>query len=80
MSTIKVKTLNGIPLKIGELNTGTIGDAEGHPLGFFSKIARAYKNFSLVLAGMYTGVGCSGTPNPFHNYEHNDPKHDGHGV
>ena len=78
MSKTKVKTLNGVPLKVGELNTGAIGDIQESPAGFFSKIARVYKNVSLVLAGMYTGVGCSGTPNPFHEYEQNDPKQDDH--
>ncbi|MBQ13111.1 MAG: hypothetical protein QGG67_21005 [Gammaproteobacteria bacterium] len=72
MGLSKVKTLNGAPLKVEELNIEAPGATNEHPSGFFPRIRQAYKNFSLILAGMYTGVGCSGTPPAYHEYENKD--------
>ena len=56
-------TPDGDRLQVSELNTGheTTQDQ-----GILVRISR---NISLFLAGMYTGVRCSGTPNRYHSYD-----------
>ena len=66
MSTPKAKTLDGKPTRLDALNTSS-AIAAGNSAG--SKISQAFKNLSSFMAGMYTGVGCSGTPNTHHSYD-----------
>ncbi|MDE0733178.1 MAG: hypothetical protein OSB72_08985 [Gammaproteobacteria bacterium] len=36
--------------------------------GILSIIARVYRSLSQIMTGMYTGVGCAGTPLEFHKF------------
>ena len=67
MTGKKVKTLDGERVAVESLNLGKPGD-EG-TAGFFRKLLR---NINLFVAGMYTGVGCSGTPHSHHEYSQDD--------
>ncbi len=73
MSSGKVKTVDGAPTPLRSLNTGVESLAESKdtemPVGLKSRLIAAYKNLNLVMAGMYTGVGCVGTPHAEHSYE-----------
>lgn len=66
MPVDKRPTLNGSPTKVQELNIGTDAADEQPASGLVARISKAYKNLSLFMAGMYTGVGCSGTPHSHH--------------
>jgi hypothetical protein len=69
MSSDKVKTVDGARTTVAELNTA-VPSIIGHwQRGLLGRLASAYRKFSLVLAGMYTGLGCGGTPNTLHSYE-----------
>jgi hypothetical protein len=68
------KTVNGERLRVTELNTDVpfvdrqAVDPEAtdqHPAGG-SKLLRWWRNLNLVLAGMYTGLTCYGTPHSKH--------------
>ena len=69
MSQSKVKTLDGRRTPVADLNIEPPRALQVSNRGIWAKLAVIYKNLSQVMAGMYTGVGCSGTPNPFHSYE-----------
>ncbi len=69
MAQSRVKTLDGSRTAVADLNIEAPRVLQQNPQGIWGKLAVAYKNLSQVMAGMYTGVGCSGTPNPFHSYE-----------
>ena len=75
MAQSKVKTLDGSRTAVADLNIEAPRALQRKQQGIWGKLAVAYKNLSQVMAGMYTGVGCSGTPNPLHSYadppEHN---------
>ena len=66
--TKKIKTLDGERTRVEELNLGVQGDAEAET-GLKGKLGRWYRNLNLVLAGMYTGLNCYGTPKAHHEYE-----------
>lgn len=65
-------TLNGTPIKVQELNTGSDPVTDNSASGLFARLSRFYKNLSLFMAGMYTGVGCSGTPHAHHHSKDSD--------
>ena len=69
MSQSKVKTLDGRRTPVADLNIEPPRALQASNRGIWAKLAVIHKNLSQVMAGMYTGVGCSGTPNPFHSYE-----------
>ncbi|MBT3529934.1 MAG: hypothetical protein HOF74_02580 [Gammaproteobacteria bacterium] len=73
MSPEKVKTVDGRPTSLASLNTGHTGSNkqsdDAKPTGLRSRLTKAFKNLNLVMAGMYTGVGCVGTPHTEHSYE-----------
>ena len=69
MAQSKVKTLDGSRTAVADLNIEAPRALQQNQQRIWGKLAVAYKNLSQVMAGMYTGVGCSGTPNPFHSYE-----------
>jgi len=61
-------TPDGARTEINELNTGVQAqetDEQGRPIG---KLRRIWRNLNLVMAGMYTGLTCYGTPNERHSY------------
>lgn len=68
MSTSKTATLNGRKTASKDLNTDSPKLLNGR-VGLLSKIGSVYRKVSEILAGMYTGVGCSGTAHEFHSYE-----------
>jgi len=64
----KKPTVDGCPTKVKDLNIGSAAADDESAPGLFARLGRAYKNVSLFMAGMYTGVGCSGTPRTHHSY------------
>jgi hypothetical protein len=72
MASAKAKTLDGERTRAEDLNTGLPFDADQISPGLWSRLAQAFKNVSLFMAGMYTGIGCSGTPHTHHNYDDSD--------
>jgi hypothetical protein len=65
-----VRTPDGARTAIKDLNTGEQGEAyptagDKSPLG---RLRRFWRNLNLVLAGMYTGLSCYGTPHEQHRY------------
>jgi hypothetical protein len=69
MSQVKVKTLDGNRTRVADINIAAPQALQKAQQGLLGKLAVGYKNLSQVMAGMYTGIGCSGTPNPFHSYD-----------
>ena len=72
MSEEKVKTLDGTRTRVDQLNMEPPFDPQLPASGIWGRISRSYKNLSLFMAGMYTGLGCGGTPNTHHSYDKND--------
>ena len=62
-----VVTPDGERTRIDQLNTGTesVPETEERQV---SGLRRWWRNLNMVLAGMYTGLGCYGTPNKHHSY------------
>ena len=69
MSSDKVKTVDAARTTVAELNTAVPAIMDHGQQGLRGRLASAYRNLSLVLAGMYTGLSCGGTPNTHHSYE-----------
>ena len=74
MSRSRVPTPDGEPLKVDQLNIGghkarSINSPAARPKGLKGKMVSVYRVMSLFLAGMYTGVKCTGTPNRYHSYD-----------
>lgn len=67
MTNVKAKTLDGKRTSVHDMNTGSYGEISEQK-GVFSRILKTCKNINLFMAGMYTGVGCGGTPHTHHNY------------
>ena len=72
MTADKAKTLDGDRIGVEDLNTALPFDVEQISQGLWGRVAKTCKNLSLFMAGMYTGVGCSGTPHTHHNYDKAD--------
>ncbi len=71
MANEKAKTIDGDRTPVSALNSGGTKPASSET-GFMSRIALAYRRLNQVMAGMYTGVGCSGTPNTHHSYDQDE--------
>ncbi len=71
----KTKTLDGERTTIAELNTGS-DSAAVQATGSISRWKLWLKNLNLVMAGMYTGLNCYGTPKTHHEYEDREDKPD----
>ena len=71
----RAKTIDGERLRVDELNLGA-GALEDTNSGGKSRLQRWYRNLSLVLAGMYTGLNCYGTPKTEHEYDDKGEKPD----
>ena len=69
MNSEKAKTLDGERTSVEELSSNSEDTSEQRSPSMLSRITRAYKNLNLFMAGMYTGVGCSGTPHTHHSYK-----------
>ena len=62
----RVRTVDGTRIEIDDINVGTsLRDAEMATGSWFKKARLRLAQF---LAGMYTGVGCSGVPHAHHTY------------
>ncbi|MDD9891356.1 MAG: hypothetical protein OXU66_12035 [Gammaproteobacteria bacterium] len=62
MAERKHKTIDGERTAVSELNLETPFESASRSKGFMAKLVTVYKNLSLVMAGMYTGLNCYGTP------------------
>ncbi|MEX0963377.1 MAG: hypothetical protein WDZ52_04960 [Pseudohongiellaceae bacterium] len=74
MSEQKAKTIDGKPLPLGSLNVRSPRLLKNSKSGPLARVARFYARLNEVMAGMYTGVGCAGTPQEHHSYDE-QPKH-----
>ncbi len=61
----RVPTADGTRIGINELNVGGSEVNQDSRNGFLKRFRR---RVSLFLAGMYTGIGCSGVPHSHHTY------------
>ena len=66
MSKSKVPTSDGERIPVNQLNISADSSEEE---GIQKRFSRIIRNVSLFMAGMYTGVGCGGTPNKYHSYD-----------
>ena len=62
MTKSKQETIYGERIPLNELSLEAPFISDTSKLGVLGKIADAYKNLSLVMAGMYTGLNCYGAP------------------
>ena len=69
MTERKAKTVNGKPTPLSSLNVATPTLLENSRSGPLARLSRIYRRLNEVMAGMYTGVGCAGTPHEHHNFE-----------
>ncbi len=75
MKKTKVKTLDGQRTRLDEMNLGDV-DVDATDRSVLARLKRAYRNASLLMAGMYTGLNCYGTPKTHHEYEEGEEKPD----
>jgi hypothetical protein len=68
----KVPTVDGTRIEFDEINVGAPGQEAKAVSGNWMQRARS--RLSLFLAGMYTGIGCSGVPHSHHTYGHDRDK------
>ena len=62
----KVPTADGTRIELDEINVGMANSESEVATGNWFQ--RSRKKLSLFLAGMYTGIGCSGVPHSHHTY------------
>ncbi|MDA0928937.1 MAG: hypothetical protein O2861_12725 [Proteobacteria bacterium] len=67
MNKTKVKTLDGERTRLQEMNLGNV-EVDPADRSLMARLKRAYRNASLLMAGMYTGLNCYGTPRTHHEY------------
>ena len=68
MKSEKWKTIDGERTRVDEMNVGAEPDADSGT-GLSGRLKRFARNASLVMAGMYTGLNCYGTPNTEHEQD-----------
>ena len=69
MSEQKTKTINGAPTPLVSLNVGSPRISVGSMTGPLARLSRIYRRLNDVMSGMYTGVGCAGTPHEHYHYD-----------
>lgn len=69
MSEQKAKTINGAPTPLTSLNVDSPNLLENSKTGALARLSRIYRRLNDVMSGMYTGVGCAGTPHEHHRYD-----------
>ena len=69
MSELKAKTINGAPTRLSSLNVDSPSVLEDPKIGRLTRLSRIYRRLNEVMSGMYTGVGCAGTPHEYHHYD-----------
>jgi hypothetical protein len=67
MNKTKVKTLDGERTRLQEMNLGNV-EVDAADRSILARLKLAYKNANLLMAGMYTGLNCYGTPKSHHEY------------
>ena len=67
----KWKTVDGERTPVSALNTGSEVDS-ADSRGLRGRLRQFARNASLVMAGMYTGLNCYGTPNAEHDQQGSD--------
>jgi len=65
----KAKTLNGAPTPLSSLNVDSPSILVNSSSGLLARISKIYGRLNDVMSGMYTGVGCAGTPHEHHSFE-----------
>jgi len=73
-SSSMAKTPDGKPTPLAAINTNV---PTVLAKGRLQRVAIFIRKLNLVMAGMYTGVGCSGTPHSHHTYEENTDRKSG---
>ncbi|MEZ5491800.1 MAG: hypothetical protein R3F50_16010 [Gammaproteobacteria bacterium] len=61
----RVPTVDGKRVVFTEINVGEATDKQEKAGGLMMRLRR---KLALFLAGMYTGIGCSGVPHSHHTY------------
>lgn len=69
MSEQKTKTINGALMALASLNVRSPGVLEEAMTGPLVRFSQIYRRLGDVMSGMYTGVGCAGTPHEHNSYE-----------
>lgn len=72
MTAENIKTLDGERTRVADIVPDSLVEPQSPAKGIWSRVIASYKSLSLIMAGMYTGVGCSGTPNTQHSYTDSD--------
>lgn len=75
MTDKKARTVDGETTPISTLNTGVPQRLNSLHSSAQQKWVVLYRRVSEVLAGMYTGVGCAGTPRSYHSYKSAPERH-----
>ncbi|MFT6822542.1 MAG: hypothetical protein ACJA1Q_000326 [Pseudohongiellaceae bacterium] len=65
----KAKTINGAPTPLASLNVSSPSLLEDSKTGPLARLSSIYRRLNDVMSGMYTGVGCAGTPHEHHRYD-----------
>jgi len=69
MSEQKAKTINGAPTRLSSLNVNSPNVLVDPKIGPLTRLSKIYRQLNDVMSGMYTGVGCAGTPHEHHHYD-----------
>jgi len=69
MSEQKAKTIDGAPTPLSSLIVESSSQLEDSKRGALARLSIIYRRLNDVMAGMYTGVGCAGTPHEHHHYD-----------
>ncbi|MBL6905376.1 hypothetical protein OAM75_05455 [Gammaproteobacteria bacterium] len=72
MTEPKTKTMDGAPTPISSLNLRSPELLKNPGKGVLGRVATCYQRLNEVMSGMYTGVGCTGTPHAHHSYNSED--------
>jgi hypothetical protein len=69
MTEPKAKTVDGAPAPISSLNLSSPEILKNPKTRVLSRLAGFYRRLNEVKCGMYTSVGCAGTPQAHHSYD-----------
>jgi len=69
MSEQKAKIVNGAPTPLSSLNVDSPSRLEDSKTGPLARLSKIYRRLNDIMSGMYTGVGCAGTPHERHSYD-----------
>ena len=65
----KAKTIDGSPTRRASINVEPPNLLKNPESGVVARLAKIYGRVNEVMSGMYTGVGCVGTPHEHHSYD-----------